>query len=130
MKNALLNAAMYMAAPFGLRVHAWKLDQKMDCDLPTLVEAIKPYAQPAIEFYEIGEEVAMGDPSDPYRSFGEFANWFAAYIKDNHKYPEQEQAMHMLGELTFISFTGGLTRDQDTILKRRLDAEVKEYADE
>lgn len=130
MKNALLNAAMYMAVPFGLRVHAWKLDQKLECELPTLIETIKPYAQPATEFYKIGEEVAMGEPSDPYALFGAFGNWFSTYIREYNKIPEEKVAIQALADITFSAFTNGLTTSQDDILKRRLAVEVAEYSDE
>lgn len=130
MKNALLNAAMYAAIPYGIRINAWKLSDKLSMSNADLTEAIKPYMQPLTEFYEIGEDVAMGEANDQFALFVAFGEWFASYMREEGKVPDQETAIQRISDLTFAVFTNQISNDQDVILKRRLAVEVKEYADE
>lgn len=130
MKNIPMHAAVHMASAFGYVARAWKLDEKMEKPLQELVAELKPYVQVMADFYEIGEEVAMGDASDPYHAFIAFGEWFGRYIKDNNGFPEEGPAIAVISETIFAAFTGRMTREQDTALRRRLEVEVKEYSDE
>lgn len=130
MKNALLNAASYMAVPFGVRINAFKLAERTGLDQKKLIEAIKPYAAPAVDMYEIGEAVAMGDANDPCAGFGLFGEWFGNYMREESKVPEDTAALKALSDCIFACFTGQLTNQQDSILRARLDAELREYANE
>lgn len=130
MKNALLNAAMYMAVPYGIRINAWKLAEKLGDSIPTMIEHIKPYAQVLVDMYEIAEEVAMGDAEDLYEPFGIFGNWFSSFIREHERLPKEMEAIQAASDCIFNVFIRQITRDQQAILRRRLDVEVKEYSDE
>lgn len=130
MKNALHNASIYIAGAFGIRIQSLELVKRLRMKPPALLEAIKPYAQPAVEMYEIGEEVAMGDANDKYAAFGTFGEWFGAFCYENNRLPEEPEALEQLSNCIFMAFTGQMTHEQDDRLRSRLAAEVKEYANE
>lgn len=130
MKNALLNAAMHITAPYGVRINAYKLSDRIGLSVQQLTEAVQPYVPVAVDMYEMGEEVAMGDAVKPFSGFISFGEWFGGFCRDNNRVPEEQEALEALANCIFNAFSPQMTSQQDDILRSRLDAEVKEYASE